>query len=577
MSKNVSKIAFKLKKFQKYFEGDILTDISTRAIYSQDASLYKVLPIAIIYPKVYNDVKIAIKFAKNNNTSIIARTAGTSLSGQCVGESIILDYSRYLTKIIEINPNEKYAIVEAGVIRDELNIALQPHNLIFGPNTSTSNRAMIGGMVGNNSSGSYSIKYQTTRENVLEINGYLSDGSEALVSTKLIMNYNPNLVELMDKAILDCTKYNITQNKNRFFIKGDPEAILMIELDGEDEESLKLKSHNLIKSLDNQQYIYDYSILYGNDIKRAFDLRASGLGVLMNTKSEDRPVEFVEDTAVDIEDLPNYIKEFKHIMESKGTEGIYYAHAGAGEIHIRPKVNLKIEEGRQKFREIALATAKLVKKYKGSLSGEHGDGIVRSPYIEYMVGSRNYELFKRIKSTWDPFNIFNPGKIVGFNSNEENLKYKIGNSKTIPTNIGFEEDGGIIKALERCTGSGDCRKTESVGGVMCPSYQATKDERDSTRARAVLLRDYYQGNYDNSVKIEDAVEILELCLGCKACKSECPSSVDMASIKTEVLTEYYNTHKPKKHIDRMANYYDNIKIASKFSSLYNLAITTPLI
>ncbi|MFN5848175.1 MAG: FAD-binding oxidoreductase, partial [Chitinophagales bacterium] len=477
MEENKQLVLRKLNKFKAYFDGDVFTDEKMRILYSTDASLYRKLPLAVVYPKTNQDLKNIVLFCINNKTSIIPRTAGTSLGGQCVGEGIVVDVSRYMNKILEINPEEKYAIVQPGVVRDELNIALKPYKLHFGPNTSTSNRAMIGGMVGNNSSGSYSIKYGTTRENVISIKGYLSDASEAefkdlttnefrtkchgtsiessiyrqiafelnhpvtqseidkefpkagvtrrntgyaidfLLNTepfhrgydafnfskmlcgsegtlmlfseikvKLVdaptdkialicahfdsledslngavkaMRLKPNQCELMDKAILDCTKDNLVQAKNRFFIQGDPAAILMIEVEETESKTLAEQTTEMQNQLG--ELASSYSVLFGEDIKRALQLRAAGLGVLQNMKGEERPVEFVEDTAVHIEDLPAYIRDFNQMIKDLGTTSVFYAHAGAGELHTRPKVNLKTEEGRRKFRAIAEASAHLVK------------------------------------------------------------------------------------------------------------------------------------------------------------------------------------------------------------------------
>lgn len=685
----------KLDKFKVHFNGDVFTDDKMRILYSTDASLYRKLPLAVVYPKNNQDLKNIVLFCINNKTSIIPRTAGTSLGGQCVGEGIVVDVSRYMNKILEINPEEKYAIVQPGVVRDELNIALKPHNLHFGPNTSTSNRAMIGGMVGNNSSGSFSIKYGTTRENVLAVKGYLSDASEvefnelstqefrakshgttlessiyrqisfelnhpvtqaeidkeypkpgvtrrntgyavdfllnsepfyrgydlfnfskmlcgsegtlmlfSEIKLKLVdaptnkialicahfdsldkslrgaveaMKLSPNQCELMDKAILDCTKENLVQAKNRFFIQGDPEAILMIEVEEKAETELATQISNMQDQL--KDLAGEFSILYGDDIKRALQLRASGLGVLQNMKGEERPVEFVEDTAVYIADLPDYIRDFNQMIKDLGTTSVFYAHAGAGELHTRPKVNLKTEDGRKKFRAIAEASAHLVKKYGGSLSGEHGDGLVRAEFIPIALGHRNYELLRRIKKTWDIHNIFNPGKIVDAPPMDQNLREDYtNNTSAIKTIFSFEKEGSLVKAAEKCSGSGDCRKTSLIGGILCPSYQATGEEEHSTRARANILREFltHQDSMDG-LNHQEVYDVLKLCLSCKACISECPSSVDMAALKSEFLYQYHLKNPLTRLEKNVANFYKISRRVSKIAPLSNLVQNAPII
>jgi FAD/FMN-containing dehydrogenase/Fe-S oxidoreductase len=695
MNENKQLVLRKLNKFKAYFDGDVFTDEKMRILYSTDASLYRKLPLAVVYPKTNQDLKNIVLFCINNKTSMIPRTAGTSLGGQCVGEGIVVDVSRYMNKILEINPEEKYAIVQPGVVRDELNIALKPYKLHFGPNTSTSNRAMIGGMVGNNSSGSYSIKYGTTRENVISIKGYLSDASEAefkdlttnefrtkchgtsiessiyrqiafelnhpvtqseidrefpkagvtrrntgyaidfLLNTepfhrgyeafnfskmlcgsegtlmlfseikvKLVdaptdkialicahfdslenslngavkaMKLKPNQCELMDKAILDCTKDNLVQAKNRFFIQGDPAAILMIEVEETESKTLAEQTTEMQNQLG--ELASSYSVLFGEDIKRALQLRAAGLGVLQNMKGEERPVEFVEDTAVHIEDLPAYIRDFNQMIKDLGTTSVFYAHAGAGELHTRPKVNLKTEEGRRKFRAIAEASAHLVKKYNGSLSGEHGDGLVRAEFIPIALGQRNYELLRRIKKTWDPHAIFNPGKIVDAPPMDENLREEYTTkSDSIQTMFSFEKEGSLIKAAEKCSGSGDCRKSALIGGTLCPSYQATGEEEHSTRARANMLREFltHQDSMQG-LNHRDIYDVLKLCLSCKACISECPSSVDMAALKSEFLYQYHKSNSLSKIEKSTASFYRLSKLVSPFAFFTNIVQVLPII
>jgi len=693
----IKNIHRKLLKFQDFFEGDIFIDDTMRSLYASDASLYREWPMAVLYPKSNLDLKNCIIFCNNNNTSMIPRTAGTSLAGQCVGEGIVVDVSRYLNQIIELNVDQKWVIVQPGVVRDELNQYLKNYGLFFGPNTSTSNRAMIGGMLGNNSSGSYSITYGTTRDHVIEVSGFLSDGSDvsfgpitsadfrkkahgtslesavyrhiafelnhpitqneiikefpkssvtrrntgyaldsllkteafglsdelfnfsklmagsegtlmlfssiklnlvelpsphsalicahfdtlndALTASVSVMELKPRQCELMDKTILDCTKENIQQNKNRFFIQGDPKALLMIEVSGDHPKELDEKLSLMQEKLQSLNSVYASPVLFGSDIARALHLRASGLGVLQNIKGDERPLEFVEDTAVAVADLPQYIAEFDSMMSDLGTSSVYYAHAGAGELHIRPKVNLRNEEGRKKFRTIATQSAQLVKKYNGSLSGEHGDGRVRSEFIPLVVGQRNYELFKRIKYTWDPKNIFNPGKIVDAKPMDQDLREAHdGIYRTIDTILDFGQEGSFMEAALKCSGSGDCRKSEKIGGVLCPSYQASREEKYTTRARANLLRELMMsGTFEEKVDQKEVYDILSMCLGCKACISECPSSVDMASMKSEFLYQYHKKRKATFGERNMAFFFERSPFAQKFSLVVNTLFKMPIV
>lgn len=639
-------------------EGEICLDELHKTIYATDASVYRKKPLGVVYPKHAADVQKIVEFASTNIIPLIPRTAGTSLAGQCVGEGLVVDVSKYMTHIVAVDKDKKTVTVQPGVIRDELNLYLKPFGLFFGPNTSTSNRCMIGGMVGNNSSGSTSIKHGVTRDKVLELSTVLSDGSTAIFSAvnedefqhkcgldtlegaiyrkikeqlspvpvqqqirdnfpkaeihrrntgyaldallamkplakngknfnlcqlltgsegtlaftteiKLqldelppehkvmlvahfdsiekscaaiapVMQHNLATCELMDKVILDCTKNNKAQKANRFFIEGDPEAILMLELQDENEDRLEKRRKALIKTLENSKLSYANPSLYNQDITKVFDLRKAGLGLLGNMVGDSKAVACIEDTAVTIEDLKDYIGEFTQIMKNYQQKAVYYAHAGAGELHLRPILNLKKQEDVQLFRSITTDVAKLVKKYKGSLSGEHGDGIVRGEFIEFMIGSENYAILKEVKNTFDPQNIFNPGKIIATAAMDTNLRYTPERKEPeIKTLLDFSDSLGILRATEKCNGSGDCRKTHLSKGAMCPSYHATKNEKDTTRARANALRDFLTNSEkDNHFNHAELKEVFDLCLSCKACASECPSNVDIATLKSEFLYQY---------------------------------------
>ncbi len=653
----------KLLELQKTLNGQLLYDDLIRKIYATDASVYRELPLAVAYPINKKDIQRLIDFANQHKTSLIPRAAGTSLAGQCVGNGIVVDLSKHFTKIVELNEAEQWVKVQPGVIRDELNHFLKDKGLFFGPNTSTANRAMIGGMVANNSCGSYSIVYGTTRDHLLALTCLLSDGSEVVFSkldkqnfnikktgvrleNKLyqhisqlfskqenissikteypkasvtrrntgyaldsllqafencngqasfnlsdliagsegtlcmiteiklslsplppkhqhlvcahfhsvdeslravpkIMKHQPRAVELMDKIVLDCTKTSIKYKPYRFFIEDDPQAILIIECGDDNEQASYQKAKTIINNLKEQGFGYAYPIVEGKQkIKQVWALRAAGLGLLANVPGDAKAVAIIEDTAVDVNDLPNYIEELTQMMKKYQQRLVYYAHAGAGELHLRPILNLKNEEDRQMFQHIGEETASIVKQYNGSMSGEHGDGRVRANFIPKIIGEHNYELCRQIKYVWDPKNIFNPGKIVDPKPMLDNLRYSSGHqTPAIKTAFNFSDTEGIVRATEKCNGSGDCRKLAFSGGTMCPSYMATRNEKDSTRARANLLREVLTySTKQNRFDSEELKDILDLCLSCKGCTSECPSNVDMPTLKSEFLYQYYKSN-----------------------------------
>jgi FAD/FMN-containing dehydrogenase/Fe-S oxidoreductase len=653
----------KLSHLASTLDGDLHFDSLMRTLYATDASVYRELPLAVALPKNEEDINKLIAFATENKTSLIPRTAGTSLAGQCVGSGIVVDVSKYMNAILEINKKEHWVRVQPGVIRDELNFHLKKYGLFFGPDTSTANRCMIGGMVGNNSCGTTSIKYGTTRDHVLELKTILSDGSEAvfkklnkeelnaklngnllehkiyqqlfnslskkeiqqeikkefpkenihrrntgyavdvllnaepfvengepfnmckilagsegtlaftteiklnvsplppkekivvcphfhslqesLEAVLIAMKYEPYACELMDKIILDCTKENIEQQKNRFFLEGDPKSVLMIQFNADHKMDAEIIANKMIAEMQSAGYGYAFPKVTGADIEKVWDLRKAGLGVLANIPGEKKAVACIEDTAVDIQDLPKYISEFSKMMEAFGQRSVYYAHAGAGELHLRPILDLKKKKDVDLFREITASTAKLVKKYNGSLSGEHGDGRVRAEFLPLMIGEKNYGLLKEIKKTWDPQNIFNPGKITDAAPMDTSLRYepeiKIKEPKTI---FDFSAEGGLLQAAEKCNGSGDCRRLSLSGGTMCPSYRASRNEKDTTRARANALREFLtrNANDENPFAHPELKEVMDLCLSCKGCTSECPSNVDMATMKAEFLFQYHKKY-----------------------------------
>lgn len=680
----------KLKDLEASLEGELFYDSLWRGIFATDASVYRTVPLAVAYPKTTGDIKRLIAFAATYKTSLIPRTAGTSLAGQCVGEGIVVDVSKHFTSILNLNPENKTIKVQPGVIRDDLNRYLKEHNLFFGPNTSTSNRCMIGGMVGNNSSGTTSIKYGVTSDRVVEMKVLLSDGSEAVFSEisseefrskmqlkslegdiyrqlhaeltsegvreqivksfpkpeihrrntgyavdelmtseifggknekinicrllcgsegtlaftteitlqldalpptnavmiaahfesveKCLQAVVPSMqhslftCEMMDKVILDCTKNSLKYRENRFFIEGDPAAILMLEIRAENEEELSVKTAELLKTLEESDLAYALPVLRNDTIELALELRKAGLGLLGNIVGDRKAVACIEDTAVAVEDLAAYISEFSALMKVFGQEAVYYAHAGAGELHLRPILNLKKEEDVVLFRKITMAVANLVKKYEGSMSGEHGDGRVRAEFIEFMIGSENYNLLKRVKNIFDPQHIFNPGKIIDAPPMDESLRYVPGRKEPeIETLMDFSDSLGILRGAENCNGSGDCRKPAEAGGTMCPSYRATRNEKDTTRARANALREFLtHSDKPNRFDHEEIKEVLELCISCKGCKSECPSNVDMAAYKAEFQYQYQKANGSSLRAKAFAYNARMNEKASKISPFSNL-------
>jgi len=685
-----------LETVHNSLSGDLLFDDLHKTLYATDASVYRKIPLAVAFPTDVKDIKTLIEFATKNNITLIPRTAGTSLAGQCVGDGIIVDVSKHFTNIISFDEQAKTITLEPGIVRDSLNLYLKPFGLFFGPNTSTSNRCMIGGMVGNNSSGSTSIKYGVTRDKVLEIEAILSDGSavvfkeitseefikktkedtfegqiyksiytelsseenqqeiknefpketihrrntgyavdefltsdmfggnsptinvakflsgsegtlafstsitlqldhlpptesimvcthftsinESLKATVTAMNHNLYNCELMDKTILDCTKSNREQAKNRFFLQGDPEAVLMLEVSANTIEETEVLANNLIADLEKNNFGYHHPKVYGKDIAKVHHLRKAGLGLLGNMIGDKKAVACIEDTAVALEDLPNYIEEFTKIMDKYQQNAVYYAHAGAGELHLRPILNLKKKEDVVLFRKITTETAELVKKYKGSFSGEHGDGIVRAEFIPLMIGEQNYQLLRRIKKAFDPNNVFNKGKITDAFPMDESLRYEVDRKEPeIKTIQDFSDSEGILKLAEKCNGSGDCRKPTEAGGTMCPSYRATKNEKDTTRARANMLRDVLTNNTaPNKFDSKELKEVLDLCLSCKACATECPSNVDIATMKAEFLYQYQETNGYSFRSKLFANNAKLNKLGSIVPSLSNLILNTSI-
>jgi FAD/FMN-containing dehydrogenase/Fe-S oxidoreductase len=636
---------------------DIKHDLLTRRLYANDASMYQEIPQGVCFPVDESDIKGLVLWCVDHGVSITARAAGTSLAGQTTGGGIVMDTSRFMNRILQIDETTSTAIVQPGVIRDTLNREAAVYGLQFGPDTSTTNRCMLGGMIGNNSAGSFSLKHRTTREHVHSIRTILSDGSEvefgpltpteldekcslaslegriyremvallrehqsliresyphpeitrrntgyaldrlcemapftpggrdfnlaelltgsegtlammidaeirlvpvpkhkillvaqyhtlheSLLATVEAVKMGPAAVELIDDIIIEATKLNIEQSRNRFFIIGAPKAVLMMQFEGNDLVNLHDQAQQLITVLTQKKLGYDYKVLTNEDeMNRVWDLRKAGLGLLMGTWAESRTPEFIEDTAVRVQDLPHYIEEFEQIMRKYNTHSVYYAHASVGELHLRPELNLTTREGLETMKSMAVDVAQLVRKYRGSLSGEHGDGRVRAPYIRYVLGEEMMPILAKVKQIWDPNGIFNPGKIVDAKPMDSDLRfYPEDRHPEFPTVFNYRAEGSFMSLVDKCNGAGVCRKLAESGGTMCPSYMATGDEKDTTRGRANLFRQIFRGERMDAFVSEDLKKGLDLCLSCKACKSECPANVDMAKMKAEFMQGWHD-------------------------------------
>lgn len=700
----------------------LLTDPLHRIAYATDASAYREVPQGVAYPENEADIIDLINIARERKTHLIPRAGGTSIAGQVVGSGIVVDISKHFKKILEINEEERWARVQPGVVLDELNLALKPYGLFFSPETSTSNRCCIGGMFGNNSCGSHSLVYGSTRHHVIEARGVLCDGSVEVFKTysvkeleerfgirfwesdtdtliqriyaqlirwaldektvrlieenypdkslrrrscgyaideviedlhneakpledrtinlckvlagsegtlafiteikvdldplppkeKMVvcahcdtlqksflgnlvaLKFHPSAVELMDRNILELSKQNVEQQKNRFFVEGDPAAILIIELRGGTRKEIDTLADQLEKALINNEenLVYACSRVYGDEISKVWSLRKAGLGLLTGMKGDAKPIGVIEDTAVAPEKLPAYMADFAEMLERLGLSCVYHAHISTGELHLRPIINIKEAEGLRKFRAVAHETALLVKKYKGSLSGEHGDGRLRGEFIQLMYGDEVYTMMQDLKRCWDPLQVFNLHKIVDTLPMDSMLRFEVGQKYAIAKVLGesttyynwkaaFDEckiDGAtgaktqlhaLMCSIEQCNGAGDCRKSNLIGGTLCPAFKVSGDETKATRARANVLREiltrgwgseaftvancvpqFEKNTHSNCetqfatrksiLESKELAEVLDSCLACKGCRSECPSNVDMTRLRSEVLQHKYD-------------------------------------
>lgn len=647
----------KLKSFERKLrqrvKGDIAFDEVTLGIYATDASIYQITPVAVVLPRDEADVIAAVKTAAEYNIAILPRGAGTSLNGQAVGPSMILDFSKYMNKILEVNIDQRWVRVQPGIVLDVLNANLAEHLLHFAPDPATSNRATIGGMIGNNSSGTRSIIYGITRNHILEVKVLLSDGTtlelkelspqdydnlarsadtnsrraeilsgfkkiiadnrdqiekkfpkimrrvqgynldsfintdrwnlaelivgsegtlgvvteaklnleplpkhkilcaihfnelfEAVGAMQAILKHNPSAVELINTDVIEQARENRGIAPMCGFIQGTPQAILAVEFFARTADRAEEKTKALVADLQTQKLGYAWPILTAPaEQENVWEVRKNGLGLLLGIKGDYKPTPFIEDTSVPLNVLPEYLDQILKFCQARGVKLVIYAHASVGTIHMRPFLNLKSQQGIDDFKAIAEFTFGLVKKYHGSWSAEHGDGRTRSPFLERFFGEQIYDAFRKVKHLFDPAGLMNPGSIIDPNPMDQDLRYGTGYKAAAEhTEYHYREDGGFAGAVEMCNGVGLCRQI--LDGAMCPSYRVTRDEQNSTRGRANALRLAMTGRLGkNAMTGKRIFEVMDLCLSCKSCKSECPSNVDMTRLKSEFLQKYHDAHR----------------------------------
>ena len=660
---------------RKLLNGEVYTDRQNRILYSTDASIYQQLPLAVVRPKHRDDCVKLVQFAREHQLPLIPRAAGTSLAGQVVGDGIVVDTSRHMHNIVEIDVEQQTARVQPGVVLDILNQQTRKFGLQFAPNPSSSSRCTISGVIGNNAWGAHYPLYGSTREHLHSIDNILSDGSiaqfssrsaqelsdidtsssfqsklehfvktavdshrdkilqcypsieqvpcnmgypfhvlaqsqpwniqgplfnmarficgsegtlsliteacvklvpiprfrhmvcchfdtmqQALHAVSIAVKQNASAVELLDNTIISMTKTNLEQSRNRKWIKGDPDAILLVEFCGDNASELADITAALISELSKNNLGYHYSQLVNEQTNQAWAIRKAGLGLLMGSEQHHKPVTFIEDSAVPVEKLPEFIAAYHQLIKKYQVDSVYYGSVSTGLIHLRPILNLKLHRDRPKLVAIANDVAELIKSFGGTMSAKHGDGIIRSHYIKTLLGDDIYQLIAQTKQQFDPDNIFNPHKIIDAYPIDKNLRSDHTATHNINTFLDWTPSQGIMAAVESCNGAGVCRKPAG-NGVMCPSYMVTLEEQHSTRGRANTIRQMIaEHGFEQGIIHPNVKEALQLCLSCKGCRSECPANVDMTRLKIEHLQHYIKAHGTplRAHVMRAYEYLSKI-------------------
>jgi len=636
--------------------GDVYFDDARRGIYSTDASNYQIQPVGVVVPRDEDDVCAAVRIAREHKVSILARGGGTSLAGQAVGASLVIDFSRFMNRVLEVNVEARWARVQPGVVRDELNAEVAAHGLHFAPDPATANRATVGGMIANNSSGTRSIIYGKTVDHLIDARILLADGTvatfgelspdayargcegdgreaelltgirklveenreeiekrypkvmrrvsgysldefvhtdtwnlakliagsegtlavllearvnleplpahqclcvphfatiaDAIRAVSAALPHGPSAVEILDHAVITLARRNLMTAPLCDFIEQDPQAILIIEFCGDTAEEATRKATEAAATLSAHEAFICPVIADAASQAKAWDVRKNGLGLMLGMKGDRKPLPFIEDAGIPVPHLPEYIERVVALCRELDVDVAMYAHASVGVIHVRPLLDLRQAKDIELMKTIANQTFELVVEYGGSWSGEHGDGLVRSPFLERYFGSQLYGAFRELKTLFDPQGLMNPGKIVDAAPMDQDLRYGTDyRAMDPPTVFQYREDGSFSAAVEMCSGVGACRKR--LSGTMCPSYMVTGKEHDSTRGRANALRLAMTGQLGlDALTGAEMRDIFDLCISCKACKSECPSNVDMAKLKSEFLQMVYDRHGTSRR-DRM--------------------------
>lgn len=668
-------------------QGEVRFDRVSRMLYATDASNYQIDPVGVVIPRSADDVIGAMELAASHNVPILARGGGSSLAGQSVGAALVMDTSKYLNRVLSLDPESATATVEPGINLDALSRQARQHGLMFGPDPSSSNRATIGGVIGNNASGAHSILYGMTADHVISLraqlptgetvelgpgtmeehlarsqandatgrllkkllafreehreliardfpphwrratgyslNQFLTDDDDfnparllassegtlatilsvtmnlvrtpertalvllqfddliaAMEATNTILEVEPSAIELMDRMLISLTRTQPAYARQVEFIHGDPAGILAVEFYGTSERELRQKCDRLVEHIRRHRLplMTDPQVLLDPKLqKNVWNVRKAGLGLLMSVRGDAKPIPVIEDVSVPVEHLPEYVGAVQQMVARYNTTAAFYAHASAGCLHVRPLLNLKEIAGVEAMREIAHEAAELAHRFGGVMSGEHGDGLQRSELNEIIFGPELYGAMQAFKAIFDPDGIMNPGKKVNAPSMTEHLRYGPKYRPIeIETRLDFRDEGGFIGAVEMCNGSAVCRKTHT--GTMCPSYMATRDENDTTRGRANALRNALAGNLLSPTDFANdaTAEVLDLCLMCKACTTECPSSVDMTKLKTEFLSHYYDKKGVPVRARMMGNIHSLSKLAAPVAPLANVMMNSPV-